>query len=505
MQRLHKIPAEPRETHNRVPWVLAFDHETKQPSTVNWASRYTTLGLFLLALAIPSIWVFAGYFEYSLNASLSYWVADGWCADGTETLGVHCFSDYAYARGQFLRSASIWGAQPFAVPYSAIGWAPTIAFVKIGEFAGSYSVGRTLYVIVLCVCLLAPALWVGYGRFRQRGPLALALVGCGTWPFLIAVDRANAIGFAMPFVLLAAIAYVRDRSLLFATAVVISSGLKPQLALLVLLFLHRRRIAYLLGTLSTIVLVNVAAFMFYDGGIVNNIRGWTRILSNYSHYQSLDTYYPYNLGAGRSIIVVGDLVSKVFPLDGILSRSTLTLLLQENSAALGIVIILIVAASILRSGKTVNPIFPITAVLMLVIVVPGLSYGYYSAFLMVPIALVLRDPLVSNRTFRSTPSWSGLLDSSRFRRPDGFWRILLMSLLSLFALVSAPIFLPIPPVYLMNSTIIGDDVALGLIQILAGPLILSILAICCAFMWRRSDSGPVVIDGYRSNGTSSYS
>ncbi len=428
-----------------------------------------------LGLCLPVIWVWFGYLGLSFNASLSFFVDDGWCVKGVQSIGSHCFGDYA-ALDDGLAAGNLWDpASPFATPYPPIAWLPSILSFKFGDLVGSWSAGRNLFLMLLVVSLLTPALWVARGHWLRRGPTALVILGIAAAPFLIVLDRGNSVGLVVAPLLGVGLAYVRADFSKMLAFITICALLKPQLILLVLLFLVYRKYSYVVATVALTVAATVAGFAFFAGSIIVNLSNWITVLTRYSGYQSIDSPYPYNLGIGKTLLTILDL-SHLLPLvgaDG--DRATAVTWLQLHSSALGLVLLALVTGGVLLRKSGSNLFYPLLAVCTLTIITPGVAYSYYIALMLVPAALLLRHPVRTAPPDAIGSDWFGMLDrlkDSR-KRSDIAAGVVVVGLV----LLLAPLVVPIPTFLLSPSSPPAGDILIGFLQVLYGPILLLLLVV----------------------------
>ena len=373
-----------------------------------WSDRYVGVAMLLVALCFPAIWVYSGYKGFSFNASLSFFVDDGWCVKGVESFASHCFSDYAVI-DDGLAAGELWGPAPTASVYPALGWAPTILALRFGELVGNPTAGRNLFLAVLACSLLTPAIWAARGSVSRRAPVTFLLIGLASAPFLIVVDRGNSVGLLVAPLLGLAISYATGNVRRMMIFIVICSLLKPQMILLVLLFLVYKKYRYLLATCAISAGITLAGFATFPSSFPQNIEGWLTALTKFSSYQTIDLLYPYNLGFGRTLLTISDFL-QLRAILGESARADLAVWLQAHNSLLVIALLVTVASAIMLRKPGSNLIFPLVAVISIAVMAPGVAFSYYVALFLVPAAMVLRDPKDGLAKLSSRERWVGILD-----------------------------------------------------------------------------------------------
>ena len=110
-----------------------------RPTT--WGHRYVGISLILVSLCLPAMWYFAGYHGEDFNKLLSFRMDDGWCVKGVESIGSHCFGDYAIFghmdEGQFWDPDSQSPQSPTSYP--PLSLVPMLAFLT---WVGSREAGH---------------------------------------------------------------------------------------------------------------------------------------------------------------------------------------------------------------------------------------------------------------------------------------------------------------------------------------------------------------------------
>ena len=464
---------------------LRDPEQPSEPATT-WSDRYVGVAVLFVALCFPAIWIYAGYKGFSFNESLSFFVDDEGCVKGVESFASHCFGDYAVIDG-YIAAGDLWASPVTASVYPALGWAPTILALRVGELAGDPTVGRNLFLVLLACSLLTPAIWAARGSFSRRAPVTFLLLGLASAPVLIVLDRGNVIGLVVAPLLGLAISYATGNFRRMMIFIVICSLLKPQMVLLVLLFLVYKNYRYLLATVAISAGITLAGFATFPSGCPQNIEGWLTALTKFSGYQSIDVLYPYNLGIGRTLLTISDFLQLQTVL-GESARADLEVWLQANNSLLVIALLLLVVSAIMLRKPGSNLIFPLVAVISIAAIAPGVAYSYYVALSLVLAAMVLRDPKDDLAKPSNRDRWTGMLD-----RPDSSGRragpVAKWVLVAGLALLLAPLVIPLPSFTGLSTNAPIPSILIGLTQVLYGPILLLLLLVSAGLTVGRIERG----------------
>lgn len=434
---------------------------------VTWGQRLTALLLLSIGIAIPLAWVVGGYLQYPLTEMIGFRVADGFCGRGEEAFGEHCFSDFTVI-SDMLSAPSLWDpTSGTATAYPPSGWLVSFGIYAAAGIVHGLPFATYVFLAIALVSTLVPALWVARGSWFTRAPVALLVIGLGSAPVLIVLDRGNSTALIVAPLMIFAIGLVRDKSSWIIVGAVVSTLLKPQMILLVVALLALRKfrdssVSVILSGLGIL-----ASFALWPGDRVQNFANWIRNLIGYSDYGLFDLAYPYNLSATRSLLTLSDLLG-VSNLLGEENRAHLVNLLTRFSFLPGVLLLVAAVAILLIRASRVDAVTALFIAVALIIVVPGTSFTYYLVLLLPIAALVLRDPQQETMVQDSGDQWRGVLDDESLRRVPGIrirsWVIIavMVASLSLWAIPVTQSRLP--------SVTLGDPV--GLVQILWGPVVL---------------------------------
>lgn len=395
---------------------------------LSWRNRYLTVALVLFTVAFASIWAAASYFGIGPSGVVSFHIGDGHCDPARQGLGVHCFSDFSIVREVF-SAPDPWNAGPVSTTYPPLAWSPALVLAVVNKYLlGDGVVGLWGYLAVAGLCLLTPAIWAARRRPLGEAVQIVLLLAIGAAPVLALLDRGNTLAFAVPLVLLAGISFVRDRRGMLIVAIVFAALLKPQLILLVGLQLARRRYWDIVTTVVTTVLITVASFAAFWAHFPDNLFGWLRNLRGYNDYQGLDIAYPYNMGIGRSVVSLIDLGSRGAA-DPAFRAGTLSAFASAQTVTT-FVVLAFGAWLLWFAGARVPRTYVLMLCVFLVLYSSAVVYSYYLALLLVPAAIILRDP-------DSSGFGLGALDSE-----PAVGSVLPWATIVVLGMVAAPIIIP---------------------------------------------------------------
>ena len=311
--------------------------------------------------------------------------------------------------------------------------------------------------------------------------MAFLIIGIATAPFLVILDRGNTTGLLVAPLLGVAVAYMDGHQERMLILIIVCALLKPQMILLVLLFLVYRRYSYLVLAVAVSVGLTLAGFFLFPGSVLTNATNWFHLLRGYQD-QATSSPYPYNLGVGQSVLTIFDL-SHVESLTGEASRTELASRLSLHGNVLTVFIVVLTVVMLLLRGHQSNRLYPLLAVCILIAIAPQTSYSYYLALLLVPAAFVLRDPRDASASTQHRRR-VGPESSTRIPCLDSRWdRVSRWSLILGLALVLTPLVIPISSIRFSTRT-----VKQGRGRSPAAPSGPTCSRCCsCPSRWRRAD------------------
>jgi len=399
----------------------------------------------LLAVSFPLWWILTGYFQQPATQNLSFTPADGWCEPATQGIGIHCFGDFQLPR-ILIDAPSVW-ADPnnIAVGYTPAGLIPHAA-AKGLENAGLGVRGSLIaFLVAMAIAMAIPALLTALrGAKSARGPLPLLFFFAAAAPVLIAFDRGNSVGFAVPFLLAFAIFAGRNPRWVAPAAIIAAAAVRPQFVLLAVALIAFKRARDAVAAAVGAALVIGLSFVAWPGDRIENIRAWWADLGAYSGSRGPDEPV-INLSAARAVYVLGENLSSGPAFVGSAGRGIQEFAVQ-NPGLPGIGLLLAcIAAFFVRRGSIPRPI-PIVIGLALPALVPGLSFGYYLIFAVV-VAVIICGPATPGHARQGAPVGAlAALSKGRVMHGAWAWLLVITTGLSLAPLVTRSLGVSYTPV-----------------------------------------------------------
>lgn len=403
-----------------------------------------------MGVTMLSTWVCSSYLGLRPSELLSFAAADGWC-NPDQAVADHCFGDFALVDHLFQAGGDPWNdpATAYLASWPATAWFPALWMRQLGQLTGVPLLGTVAFLVIAVASMLVPAIWLA-ARQRPHRWLGTILAVATTTACLTSFDRGNPVVFTVPLLLAAALAFTRERWLLFALLVAGACLLKPQLVLLFVLLLTRKRFRYALIGGATAAAGTVLGFLCFPQYFPANLLGWLKsIQQRAGDYQSLDTVFPYNISVGRSALTLLDCVN----FRGWTSATTqawVPTTLSSASWVFTVVILAVVAVTIWVLGPRLAPAHAFTLAVLAAVFTSGTVYLYYLAFLL--------PSLVLSFAGFGEPDQPGALRRS-------VW---------LLSLLMAPILIAVPAQWFDIKAV--PTASVGLWQVLTGPALLLYLA-----------------------------
>ena len=336
-----------------------------------WGERLMSLTLAFVALSFIGILILGSYYDQPITQALSFTVQDNERFDSG--LGLHSFSDFQDIRYSLPTEEypNVWINSPSASPYPPTALIPSY-LAKIIQLELGVQKSLYIYLFALICCLSVPALYATRTiKTTTEKVLAFLLLSIFTQPVIMAFDRGNSVAFAVPFIFFFALNFFRQRIYLATIFLVSATAIRPQFILLGLAFLITRRTKAIIATTISSLSIFFVSFLFMPGPYSTNIQSWYSNLRNYTTESRMESIFPANLSLSTSF---GGFISPSW-----YSKSTVALL-----------IFIILIFYIFRTSSDRPRILIIS--LGLPTLIPAVTYGYYSNFVIIIATFIIIDP-----------------------------------------------------------------------------------------------------------------
>lgn len=368
-------------------------------------SLVAALALLLFATAF----VGSHYYGKDIATSLTYISEDGYCdLSAGEGIGVHCFGDYRVV-ADYASEPNPWDfINGNYFNYPAGSMLPHTMFQSLGDLFKSPRLGLITYLIALIAAMSMPAIWASKGRPLATRVGVFALFGGASVPAMMAFDRGNSVGFAVPAMLVFLIAMRREQYRTVVIAIVIASLIKPQYILLVAALLAHRRWRHVVYAMGAAAGANALAFLMwprdFPGTIIQSVTNTLRYGGNFP----LHIDFPPNVSLAEGAYLVFQGVGRL------VGNPSGGQWIFDNAATVGATLALAIAIGIVALGSRLPPVIGGALLLMTASLVPTITWPYYLVFALPIAAVLLRDPA-------SAPAehgWRGVLDMDVLSRPQ---------------------------------------------------------------------------------------
>ena len=396
------------------------------------------LSTSLLAVAFPLWWVLVGYFRRLPTENISFLAADGWCKPATEGIGVHCFGDFQLPR-ILLDAPSVWDNGGLVVAYSPTGLVPNLGAKWLEGVGLGVRGSLIVFLVALGAAMVIPALLAAIkGAPGIRGPLPLLLFFAAAAPVLIALDRGNSVGFAVPFILLFALYAGRDPRWVAPVAIVAAAAVRPQFILLAVGLLAFRRTRDALAAVGGAIALTGLSFLIWPGSPVDNVRAWWANISGYAGTTSPGRDIN-NASAARGVSIFGNILEKGPSFIGSVGHAIQDFTVAHPSIPGNALLIGCIVAFVLRRGSIPRPIAIIISIALQVLV-PGLSFSYYLVFAVVVAVLICgpSSPADLHPGRRAAVGLLSALNGTRIVHRCWAWLLLITTALTIAPLVIGP-------------------------------------------------------------------
>ena len=377
-------------------------------------SNFPLIFVSALALAMSIKSLFPDWLSYSASEALSLSPNDGHCNPSSEGIGVHCFGDFFYTL-QYAISDNPWGGDINPYPPISLLLFKPFALLRV-EFPNTH-VTLYLYLVLVILGVTAAAFFLKHKlKLQSLQKVILVVLVITSGPILYAIDRGSNQIFLFPLMVMFVYNILKGKIQVGFLCGIIMTAIKPQMIILGLLFLVIRDFRILAKWLITNSLIFIFSFTLYSGSVLVNFRNYLNQLEAFQNYSQspAGALSPPNLSLGNTVAIFENILS-------IWLGGKKSLTGQGYYSPWVTVIFLLVVIYILSKypSKEIR-IEHLILVTVLIIILPNVSYGYYS-LLLVPVFLMYFLSIVTPENERQIQS-TQLTFKSKFTRR--IWEIL---------------------------------------------------------------------------------
>lgn len=346
-----------------------------------WRTGFVAGLASLLSMAGLMAWTLQSYFGVDVAASLSFHGADGWCDPAVSGLGVHCWGDWAAIRFHALGDAA--GTAEAVYPLSSRLF--RLPFEAVSAMLSPF-VGLFCFITACATALIAP--WVRATRdlSLNHRVVVISLAGVLTAPVAITLDRGNVIAFVVPALYLWLIGIRDRRPAWILLGVVLAAAIKPQLALLAIVFLSLGQAIWFLRAVIAVLLVWLLP-LGIGGDLQGALNRWQAGIRTFAAAQPLGADYPVNVS-------IPHLLMRLFTSVGVPAQPGVVVALWMLCCA-GMLVTLIWRGDRIPAAELASTLLALAALSA------PTTYAYYYVFAIPVGALAFRwgglDPMATDR------------------------------------------------------------------------------------------------------------
>ena len=337
-----------------------------------WAQRLISLLLVLLGISFAGILILGSYYNQPITQSLSFKVQDAEKFDGKfdTGLGLHSFGDFQELRYALPTAdyPDFWTNSNAAYTPSAL--IPNLIAKQIQEIFG-IEISLYTFLLALLTSLAIPGLYAVRKISDQSFKVtAFVLLTVFAQPFITTFDRGNSLGFVVPLLMIFTMGYFYDKNWIAVIGLVGAFVSRPQYALLGIALLIAKDLKRSTYAIASGAIIFFSSFLFMPGDYSDSYLAWLRNLRNYANYGS-GSSFPANLSLSTAF-------------DGIFEN------FNYRNLAVGIVAVTL--AIFLKFNCEGSRGRLLIATLSMTCLIPKVSFGYYSVFVLVIAAMIFTEP-----------------------------------------------------------------------------------------------------------------
>ncbi len=347
--------------------------------------------------------LFSSYTQQIYSQTISWFVGDYWCDQETQGIGVHCFGDFA-APSRIMNSVNPWEGD-LNIAYTPVNFLYfkllNLDFITDINTHLPTIINLVFMILALAIPGLHMILRAESEKSRRIGKLALLLSLCSS-PSLMIVDRGASMFLLFP---LTYFFYLAIQSSDQKKAFIILVGMslwKPQMLLFVILIYFSFGLWASLKIFATSLIGILFSFILYPAGFLTNILTWASNIIEYQNYNTMPSLGNYSLVNFYAFAQSG--VKWLF-LDKSFLEAFKPNLRSDTVSIIAQLILLIFIILILINGKSLTKLEAFFTLSVILIVTPGVTFGYYLTLLLIPIFFIAKEDKSFTSSTLLTRSW----------------------------------------------------------------------------------------------------
>jgi hypothetical protein len=342
--------------------------------------KFLNMAQFATTLSVILLFFYPSYFPVIIAEKMIFSGADGNCISETVHFGRHCFGDYGSLILLMDQVPDPWESYNPLIVVTPLVLIISKFFIFLNTLP-SPGIVLGLYIVILIICVTFPVLRATQGfriaeRFKTVTYLTLM-----TLPVFAVIDRGNNAVWSIPFVYLGITSGFEKKYNKAAIYMALAIAIRPQLVILLILFLATKNFRVILNTLMASFLIYFLSFSMYLQKL--SLQPFFNYADGLRQYGGgIPGTWPPNLSLARGMKIALGWIG-LFPEDG-------TIITISYVFIVCIITLIIVEQK--KNGMIVSALLLIP----LIFLIAPMTWAYYGAFLQVSFALIIKYKIASS-------------------------------------------------------------------------------------------------------------
>lgn len=262
----------------------------------------TAISSASLGVSMLTGWILSSYYKVDLAGSLMYKANDGWCRPEIEGIGVHCFGDF----NERLNPSKYdqWEVYPNNLELTPVG--PFItSLANIVSGVTSPKIVLVVFYVMAILILAYPIFNATKGTSFIIRIFGLSTFCFSTYPVLVLLDRLNYLFFSVPILYFVYKKCIENSDKNLTFFLVLLATIKPQFAILSLLYLIRGDIRKFVRVFFLQVSCVLSLIVLAGLGDFGRVKEYVRIVGGYGAFMwDLNTQNPPNASLSKGLYLI---------------------------------------------------------------------------------------------------------------------------------------------------------------------------------------------------------